>query len=102
VTATFVLPLSAVHIDWHESKINGKQLCTILDDASRKVLAGGEFDNATVENTLKIMEEARINNEHLYPIGSVISDHGTQFYANKRDKNGNADHSFEIYPKFDS
>jgi putative transposase len=91
--------LSAVHIDWHESKINGKQLCTILDDASRKVLAGGEFDNATVENTLKIVDEARIKNEHLYPIVSVISDHGTQFYANKRDKNGNAEHSFEIYLK---
>ncbi len=41
--------LSAVHIDWHESKvIMGKQLCTILDDASRKILAAGEFDNATL------------------------------------------------------
>ncbi len=44
--------LSAVHIDWHESKINGKQLCTILYDASRKVLAAGEFDNATEEEII--------------------------------------------------
>ncbi|HEX7575645.1 MAG TPA: IS481 family transposase [Candidatus Methanoperedens sp.] len=91
--------LSAVHIDWHESKVNGKQLCTILDDASRKVLAAGEFDNATEENSLKIMTEAIGKNVSLYPIGSVISDHGSQFYANKRDKNGNADHPFEIFLK---
>jgi putative transposase len=91
--------LSAVHIDWHESKINGKQLCTILDDASRKVLAAGEFDNATEENSLKVMTEAIEKNVPLYPIRSVISDHGSQFYANKRDKNGNADHPFEIFLK---
>ncbi len=30
---------------------------------------------------------------------SVISDYGTQFYANKRDKNGKADHAFEIFLK---
>jgi len=79
--------LSAVHIDWHESKIiKGKQLCTILDDASRKVLAAGEFDNATEENSLKVMTEAIEKNVHLYPIRSIISDHGVQFYANKRDK----------------
>jgi putative transposase len=91
--------LSAVHIDWHESKVNGKQLCTILDDASRKVLAAGEFDNATEENSLNVMKEAIEKSGHLYPIRSVISDHGSQFYANKRDKNGKADHAFESFLK---
>jgi transposase InsO family protein len=69
------------------------------DDASRKVLASGEFDNATEENSLKVMTEATEKNIPLYPIRSVISDHGSQFYANKRDKNGNADHPFEIFLK---
>lgn len=92
--------LSAVHIDWHESKIiKGKQLCTILDDASRKVLAAGEFDNATVESSLKVLTEAIEKYGTLYPIRSVICDHGTQFYANKRYKNGNAYHPFEIFLK---
>jgi len=91
--------LSAVHIDWHQSKVNGKQLCTILDDASRKVLAVGEFDNATEENSLNVMKEAIDKYGYLYPIRSVISDHGTQFYANKRDKNGKADHAFENFLK---
>jgi putative transposase len=91
--------LSAVHIDWHLSKVNGKQLCSILDDASRKVLAAGEFDNATEENSLKVMNEAIEKSGHMYPIMSLISDHGSQFYANTRDKNGNADHTFEIFLK---
>lgn len=50
--------LSAVHMDWHESKVNGKQLCTVLDDASRKVLAAGEFDNATEEKSLEVLKKA--------------------------------------------
>ena len=33
-------------------------------------------------------------------IREIITDHGTQFYANKRDKEGNAEHSFEQYLKF--
>jgi hypothetical protein len=37
--------LSTVHIDWHESKvIKGMHLCSILNDASRKILAAGEFE----------------------------------------------------------
>jgi putative transposase len=91
--------LSAVHIDWHLSKVNGKQLCSIIDDASRKLLSAGEFDNATEENSLKVLNEAIERNSHLYPIMSIISDHGSQFYANKRDKNGYADHAFEIFLK---
>jgi hypothetical protein len=30
-------------------------------------------------------------------IREVMTDHGTQFYANKRDKNGNADSRFEDF-----
>ncbi len=52
-------------------------MCTILDDASRKVLAAEEFDNATEENSLKVMTEAIEKYRYLYPIRSVISDHGT-------------------------
>jgi putative transposase len=91
--------LSAVHMDWHESKVSGKQLCTVLDDASRKVLAAGEFDNATEENSLEVLKKAIEQYEYMYPIIAVITDHGSQFYANKRNKKGNADHGFEIFLK---
>src|SRR5659263_107511 len=73
--------LSAVHIDWHLSKVNGKQLCSIIDDASRKLLSAGEFDNATEENSLKVLNEAIERNSHLYSIMSIISDDGSQFYG---------------------
>jgi len=35
--------LSAGHIDWHEWDGTDVKVCVILDDASRMVLAGGEF-----------------------------------------------------------
>jgi len=37
--------------------------------------------------------------QYMYPIIAVITDHGLQFYANKRDKKGNADHGFETFLK---
>lgn len=41
--------LSAVHIDWHTGKINGKEVCVVLDGSSRFILAGGEFNAALVK-----------------------------------------------------
>jgi len=35
--------LSAGHIDWHESGWSDFKVCVIIDDASRMILAGGEF-----------------------------------------------------------
>jgi putative transposase len=89
--------LSAVHTDWYENKSTGKQICTVLDDAARKILAAREFDNATEENALIVLKEAMERTMHLYPLGSVICDHGSQFYANKRDKKDHADHAFEKF-----
>ena len=39
--------MSAAHIDWFEK--DGIKFCAILDDASRKILAAGEFKNANTE-----------------------------------------------------
>jgi len=41
--------LSTVHLDWHTREINGKEVCVVLDDSSRFILAGGEFDAATAK-----------------------------------------------------
>lgn len=90
--------LSAVHMDWHMSRaVSGKQVCVVLDDASRKVLSGGEFDSATEENSVLLLKGALESCRSVYNIGirECISDHGTQFYADKRDKHGNAKHLFE-------
>jgi len=49
--------LTAVHLDWHTSKINGKELCVVLDDSSRCILAGNEIDEATAENSINLVQE---------------------------------------------
>ena len=35
--------LSAGHIDWHASGWSDLKVCVIIDDASRMILAGGEY-----------------------------------------------------------
>ena len=87
--------LSAGHMDWTE--YNGKQVCVVLDDASRKILAGGEFDNATTENSMQLVQEVLDKYDHIRKIREIITDHGCQFYANKRDKEGDAEHTFELF-----
>ncbi|MDR2203922.1 MAG: hypothetical protein LBE76_06465 [Nitrososphaerota archaeon] len=92
--------LSAVHMDWHVSKaVLGMQLCVVLDDASRKILAGGEFSNATAENSVLLLKNALGNCKDSYNlrIRECICDHGTQFYSVKRDKHDYAEHTFEVF-----
>ena len=50
------------------------------------LLSGGEFSVATAENSINLLRE-------------VIANYGTQFYANKRDLQGNFEHSFEMFCK---
>jgi len=54
--------LSPVHMDWHTSNHNGKKVyvCVVLDDSSRCILAGGEFDAETTENALQLLKEAML------------------------------------------
>jgi hypothetical protein len=45
--------LSMVHLDWHTSIHDGKKayVCAVLDDSSRRILAGGKFDAETMVST---------------------------------------------------
>ena len=89
--------LSAGHMDWTEHE--GMQCCVVLDDSSRKVLAGVECRSATAEQSIALVEQVLKEYGHVRRIREIITDHGTQFYANKRDKDGNAEHSFGQYLK---
>jgi len=91
--------LSAVHMDWYYNTELKKWVCAVLDDASRKVLSAGEYDRATAETSVTLLDRAYKTYSHIAPIREVITDHGSQFYANKRDKNGRAKHTFEQYCK---
>jgi len=48
--------LSLIHADWLEYQ--GKYIIAYEDDASRKILSIGEFDNATTENAIIVLKEA--------------------------------------------
>jgi len=89
--------LSAVHMDWYVCEDGITNVCVVLDDASRMVLAAGEFPAQTAEYSIQLLKEAYEKFQHICPIREVITDHGTQFYANTRDSFGEADHSFEQF-----
>jgi len=72
------------HCDW--SELGDKQYCAFIDDRSRKIMALGEFDNATTKNTFFVFYQAVLVNQ-VCPV-LMLSDKGTQFFANTRNKNG--------------
>ena len=89
--------LSLVHMDWSYNSHKKVWLCVVLDDASRMILSGKEFKRATATNSILLLKEAYKKYLHLAPIREVVTDHGAQFYANRRDKKGEAHHSFELF-----
>jgi putative transposase len=81
--------LTAMHLDWHTSKVNQKEVCIVLDDCSRCILAGGEFDAATIQASIDLAEEVLERFGNIRKIEQVITDRGSQFCTNKKDSNGN-------------
>lgn len=92
---------SLVHMDWHESKvIEGKQVCVVLDDASRKIICGGEFNHATGENAIALIKQAIeiACKDYSSVIRECNTDKGSQFYCNKNDNKGNRGKAeFELF-----
>lgn len=72
------------HCDW--SVYEGKQYVAFIDDRSRKIMAAAVFSNATKENTLFVFYQAMLTNE-VSPV-IVLTDKGSQFYANIKNKQG--------------
>lgn len=72
------------HTDW--SKYKGKWYLAFIDDKSRKIMAAGEFSNATEKNTIFLLYQAILMNE-VCPL-IILSDKGTQFYNSKKNKKG--------------
>jgi putative transposase len=72
------------HCDWTQEKSDF--YCAFIDDRSRMIMAAGKFKNATTEYAYFVLLQAILTNEACPEI--VLSDKGSQFYANKRDKSG--------------
>jgi transposase InsO family protein len=89
--------LTAAHLDWHTGKIVRKEVCVVEDDSSRYILAGGEFDAATAETSISLVQEVLDNYAWIRKIEQIITDRGTQFYANKKDKNDESESRFEAF-----
>ena len=84
--------LSLAHTDWFEYK--GKKVILFEDDASRFILAHGEFSNANKENTMKVFKDSL-----KYGIYKQLhSDNGSVFRANEQEgkKSGEADFEKEV------
>lgn len=89
------------HLDWHVSKcIPNKQVCILIDDASRKVISGGEFDNALEDHAIQIVKDGiKIAYKNYSSVWTQMNtDKGSQFYANKKDSEGEkAKSRFELF-----
>ena len=67
--------LSLVHADWFEHK--RRQGIIFIDDASRFITGYGEFDNANMDNTIKVFKKS-----FKWGIPKLThTDHGTQFVS---------------------
>ena len=89
--------LSLVHADWFGW--DGKKVIIYEDDASRRMLGVGEFSNATGPNTMKVLKEteSEVASWNGY-ILATNTDRGSQFYANKKCKDGEKGKSeFQIH-----
>lgn len=67
------------HTDW-KLLDDGRWLICYQDDASRFIVHYGIFDNATGNNAILVLREAI--EKHGRP-ASILTDHGSQFYANQ-------------------
>jgi len=82
---------SLVHMDWHESRCApGKQVCVVIDDASRLILCGGEFDQSLENHAICLMRTAiqKAFDAYSAVIREVNTDKGSQFYANTKTTDG--------------
>lgn len=83
---------SLVHGDWHRTSENHPHAIIWQDDASRYILACGEFDSATAEHSIETFEYV-IREASCYNgmIDQVNTDRGTQFYQT------NGTSQFEVF-----
>ena len=67
---------------WHTDfcEVEGEQIISFIDDASRYVVGGSKFADATTDNALAVLEKAIA--KHGKP-KQIMTDHGTQFCSDE-------------------
>ena len=80
------------HTDYKQLD-DGRWFIAYQDDASRLITGWGVFDHATTENAIAVLEKAI--KEHGKP-ASVLTDHGSQFYANESESKKKGTSQYEL------
>jgi putative transposase len=75
-------PNDMAHTDWSYDPFTQKQLSVYIDDRTRLITSFGLFKRATAENSIALLKSSIV--EYGKP-KCVMTDHGSQFYANKAD-----------------
>lgn len=77
---------SLVHADYHRKTENSLHCIFWLDDASRKILSGGEFDSPNAENAINTFKVAKQKlEEYKCRVKQVNTDRGSAFVSNKEE-----------------
>jgi putative transposase len=82
------------HTGWKYIKSLQKWLIACLGDASRLVVSYGLFDEATTANAIAVLEEGI---KHYGLPDAVLTDRGSQFYANAGEKKAKGECGYETY-----
>ena len=83
-----------LHADYHRTSADHPHVIFWLDDRSRKILSGGEFDSPNAENAIKTFKQAQKEFEKLdWQVLTVNTDRGSAFVSNKT----NGTSKFEKY-----
>lgn len=85
---------SLVHADYHRTTDQSPHCIFWLDDASRKILAGGEFDSPNAQHALETFQQAEQQMlPYDCPILQVNTDRASAFVSNKEEGTS----AFELY-----
>jgi transposase InsO family protein len=77
---------SLLHGDWHRTSETYPHRVLWLDDASRTILSGGEYGEATTAHSIETLEAAfQVAASLNCEVREVNPDRGAQFFANPRE-----------------
>jgi putative transposase len=85
--------MSLWHMDWKQLW-DGRWWIAAEDDASRLIVGYGEFQDPTAENTIQVLKQAI--DKYGRP-REVLTDRGSQFYANECERREKGISQFEAY-----
>ncbi len=69
----------------------------VLDDSSRFILDAENFLLQLLDNSIALVRKAIDDSGEIREIKEVITDHGSQFFANKSDRNGELECAFGLF-----